>query len=50
MKLLGLETDKINLFVDKKKYKYLYIYYLLLVGANFLEIVGISSIPYLFYL
>ena len=45
MKLLGLETDKINLFVDKKKYKYLYIYYLLLVGANFLEIVGISSIP-----
>ena len=45
MKLLGLETDKINLFLDKKKYKYLYIYYLLLVGANFLEIVGISSIP-----
>ncbi len=45
MKLLGLETDKINLFVDKKKYKYLYFYYFLLVGANFLEIIGISSIP-----
>ncbi len=45
MKLLGLETDKIKLFVDKKKYKYLYIYYFLLVGANFLEIIGISSIP-----
>ena len=45
MKLLGLETDKIKLFVDKKKYKYLYFYYFLLVGANFLEIIGISSIP-----
>ena len=45
MKLFKLETNKIKLFVDKKKYKYLYIYYFLLFGANFLEIVGISSIP-----
>ena len=46
MKLLGLDTNKIKTFVDKKNYKYLYIYYFLLVGVNFLEIIGISSIPF----
>jgi ABC-type multidrug transport system fused ATPase/permease subunit len=46
IKLLGLDTNKIKTFVDKKNYNYLYIYYFLLVGVNFLEIIGISSIPF----
>ena len=46
MKLLGLETNRIKNVIDKKNFKYLYIYYFLLVGAIFFEIIGISSIPF----
>ena len=45
MKLSGISINKINRIIDKKNYFYLYLYYFLLLGANILELIGISSIP-----
>lgn len=45
MKIFGIDIIQINKIIEKKNFFYLYIYYFLLLGANILELIGLSSIP-----